>query len=135
MKTKSALYGLVVILSLCFMLPDAIAQGKKNGPPPWAPAHGFRAKTRQIYFPEQNFYFDTQKGVYIYLNGNNWDVSVRLPSLFAGIDLRLATKVELNLSTDTPQQYNADHKMKYKKKGKETKGDGKEPGKGKKKNK
>jgi hypothetical protein len=114
MKTKAALFGLVVVLSLCFILPDAVAQGKKNGPPPWAPAHGYRAKTRQIYFPEQNFYYDTQRGVYIYLNGPNWEVNVKLPSIFAAIDLGRAAKVELKLNTDFPQQYNAEHQLKYK---------------------
>lgn len=114
MKTKAALYGLVVILSLCFILPDVVAQGKKNGPPPWAPAKGYRAKTRQIYFPEQNFYYDTQRGVYIYLNnGGNWEANVKLPSIFARIDLGRAAKVELKLDTDYPQQYNSEHQEKY----------------------
>ena len=133
MKTKAALYGLVVILSLCFILPDAVAQGKKNGPPPWAPAKGYRAKTRQIYFPEQNFYYDTQKGVYIYMNnGGNWEVNVKLPSIFAKINLGSAAKVELKLDTDFPQQYNAEHQIKYK--AKDGDGDDKADRKGKKKN-
>ena len=114
MKTKAALFGLLVFLSLCFILPDAEAQGKKNGPPPWAPAKGYRAKTRQIYFPEQNFYYDTQKGVYIYMNnGGNWEVNVKLPSIFARVDLGSAAKVELKLATDFPQQYTAEHQEKY----------------------
>ena len=133
MKKKAALYGLVVIFSLCFILPDTVAQGKKNGPPPWAPAKGYRAKTRQIYFPEQNFYYDTQRGVYIYLNnGGNWEVNVKLPSIFAKIDLGSVAKVELKLDTDFPQQYNAEHQMKYKVK--DANGDDKSLRKGKKKN-
>lgn len=119
MSAKILLIGMVTIVSLFFTLPlNVEAQGKKNGPPPWAPANGYRAKTRQIYFPDQNFYFDTQKGVYIYLNGKNWDVSAKLPSIFGGIDLKVAAKVELNLDTDTPQKFNADHQTKYRKKGK-----------------
>jgi hypothetical protein len=135
MKTKSAWIGMMVLVSILFSLPmDIAAQGKKNGPPPWAPAHGYRAKTRQVYFPDQNFYFDTQKGVYIYLNGKNWEVSAKLPSIFGGIDLNVAAKVELDLDTDTPQKFNAAHQTKYKKKGKEQKGKekGSEKGKSKK---
>jgi len=117
MSTKNLLIGMFVSLSLFFLLPeDVAAQGKKNGPPPWAPANGYRAKTRQVYFPDQNFYYDTQKGVYIFLNGKNWEISAKLPSLFSGIDLKVAAKVELDLDTDTPQKFNADHQTKYKKK-------------------
>lgn len=113
MKTKATLLSLIVILFIFFIAPDVSAQGKKNGPPPWAPAKGFRAKTRQIYFPEQNFYYDTQRGVYIYLNGNNWEVNVKLPSIFASIDLGRAAKVNLSLDTSSPQQYNSEHLVKY----------------------
>ena len=40
--------------------------GKRQGPPPWAPAHGFRANTRYVYFPEYNIYYDLKLGIYIY---------------------------------------------------------------------
>ena len=106
---------------------DIFGQGKSksNGPPPWAPAHGYRAKTRQVYFPEYNFYFDVQKSVYIYFSGDNWQVGVKLPSLYAGVDLKGTVKVELELDTDSPQKYNADHKVKYKEKTKGSHGKGK----------
>ena len=128
MKPKTTLIGLAVFLIVTFALPlDTLGQGKgkPKGPPPWAPAHGYRAKTRQVYFPEHNFYFDVQKNVYIYLSGDKWQVGVKLPSLYAGIDLKGAVKVELELDTDSPQKYNADHKVKYKAKAKGGKGKGK----------
>lgn len=98
------------------MPTDGLAQGKDRlkGPPNWAPAHGYRAKTRHIYFPDNNFYFDIQKNVYIYLRGDQWQVSVKLPSLLASIDLKEAAQVELELYTDTPQKYNTEHKFKHK---------------------
>ena len=119
MKTRNKLISLLILWILTLAVsPDSIGQGKgKGGPPPWAPAHGYRANTRHVYFPEHNFYFDVQKNVYIYLNGGNWQVGVRLPLIFAGIDLKGATKVELELNTDTPQKYNADHIARYKVKG------------------
>ncbi|MCK5401097.1 MAG: hypothetical protein KAJ28_05635 [Flavobacteriaceae bacterium] len=120
MKTRTTLTKLAILLALIFFLPlDILGQEKeKEGPPSWAPAHGYRAKTRHIYFPDHNFYFDIQKGVYIYISGNNWQVGVKLPSLFAGIDLKGAVRVELELATDSPQKHNVDHMVKYKAKGK-----------------
>lgn len=93
---------------------DAVAQAEKQGPPSWAPAHGFRAKTRHIYFPEHNVYYDNQKGVYISVDGGKWSVSARLPLPLSGIDLQASTKVELGFTGDDPQQFNDRHLKKYK---------------------
>lgn len=116
MKLKPIFFTLFAVLLLsCTLSLDTYAQGKgKGGPPPWAPAHGYRAKTRHIYFPQHNFYFDVQRGLYIYISGGNWLTAVKLPSLFGRIDLAKATQVELDLTTDHPHKYNADHKVKYK---------------------
>jgi len=121
MKIRNQITRILILLTLTIALPfDSLGQGKgKGGPPSWAPANGYRAKTRHVYFPDYNFYFDVQKGVYIYLNGSNWQISAKLPSLIAGIDLRSTVKVELELNTDTPQKYNDEHKTKYKAKGKD----------------
>ncbi len=120
MKLLSQLRGLLVIMILTFTMSiDASAQNNKaKGPPSWAPAHGYRANTRQVYFPDQNVYFDVQKSVYISLAGTNWQVSASIPIALSGVDLKIAAKVELDLSTDSPQKYNSDHKAKYKGKGK-----------------
>lgn len=137
MKTRNTLTVLAILLTLTFALPpDTLGQGKgKGGPPPWAPAHGYRAKTRHIYFHDHNFYFDVQKNVYIYMSGGKWQVGVKPPSIYAGIDLKGAAKVELEINTDTPQKYNSDHIVKYKAKGKggQMKVKTASPGKGKKK--
>lgn len=122
---NATLIKLLFLLVITFTLPlDTLAQagGKKNGPPPWAPAHGYRAKTRHVYFAEHNFYFDVKNGVYIYASGDKWQVGVKLPSIFARVDLNKAVKVELELNTDSPQKYNAEHKTKYKSKTKSGKG-------------
>lgn len=116
MKTRNIFTAIIIITALAFALPpDMLAQGKaKGGPPPWAPAHGYRAKTRHIFFSDHNFYYDVQKGVYIYMNNGKWSIAVKLPTMFAKVDLNSAVKVELELNTDSPQKYNADHKEKYK---------------------
>ena len=64
---KLAIVLLAAALSACFVVaPDrAPAPGHKHsrghGPPPHAPAHGYRAKTPQGV----NIVFDTQLGVYV----------------------------------------------------------------------
>jgi hypothetical protein len=101
---------------LCLLLcGENFAQGKSNGhgPPPWAPAHGYRAKTRHIYFPEYNFYFDLERRVYIHLQAGRWTISVDLPTRLGNLNLRNASKFELELDIDNPQIYNADHQLRY----------------------
>ncbi|MFN6946967.1 MAG: hypothetical protein ACK4ND_18635 [Cytophagaceae bacterium] len=89
---------------------------KGNGPPPWAPAHGYRAKTRHIYFQDYDTYYDLQRGVYISLGNGRWEVSARVPSPLKGVNLKLANQIELDLDLDDPQRYYNDHKVKYPKK-------------------
>lgn len=86
-----------------------------QGPPPWAPAHGYRAKTRYVYFPDQNMYYDLNSRNYIYLSGPNWVIKTTLPKLFVGINLGRSAQVELDFVGDRPYRYNNDHIVKYKK--------------------
>ena len=99
-------------LTLLFLLSQDVFS---QGPPPWAPAHGYRAKTKHIYFPDQNFYYDIEKKIYLHLENGKWSVSVNIPSVFANINLGTVRKVELELSGHTPYQYNEIHIAKYKK--------------------
>ena len=106
----ATLFGVLILVFMLVVPTDVFSQG----PPPWAPAHGYRAKTRHIYFPDQNMYYDIQKGVYIYFNNGKWAVSVRVPSIFVGINLGRSTQIELDFYGDSPQRYNYSHKTKYK---------------------
>lgn len=112
--------GVVLVMLMSASFTGAFAQGhhnkdkgKQNGPPSWAPAKGFRKKTKQIYFPEQNMYYDVDRSVYIYAKGNNWEVSASLPSIFANVNLNTAKQVEMKLDTDAPQKMNAEHVKEY----------------------
>lgn len=112
----------IIILIISLSLPlDAIGQGRGNagerpggGPPPWAPAHGYRAKTRHIFFPEFNFYFDITKGVYIYLSGTKWLTNQNPPVFLSGINLKTTKQIELDVNINNPQKFNKDHIVKYK---------------------
>lgn len=109
MKTKRIIIALVAVFVLTIAMPtDAGAT-----PPPWAPAHGYRAKTRQIYFPQQNMYYDLNRGTYIYLNGRNWSASVALPVMYRNVNLRVVPQVELMLNTNRPYIYNRVHRIRY----------------------
>jgi hypothetical protein len=111
MKRKLLVAALMAIM-LAFIAEDALAQ-KKDGPPPWAPAHGYRAKTRYVYFPQQNIYYDTQRTVYIYINTGNWEIGARLPKGIKAVTLRESRQVELRMGIDNPQKYNVEHVKKY----------------------
>ncbi len=126
MKKILFLSSIIILTFLFIASNDGICQAKKQqkaktqykkeaGPPPWAPAHGYRAKTRYVYFSEHNFYYDNNSGVYIYLSGKNWEVSASIPDLFKNINLSAAVKIDLDFDADDPQKYNADHQKKYKK--------------------
>ncbi|MBW2058223.1 MAG: hypothetical protein JRJ26_12080 [Deltaproteobacteria bacterium] len=82
----------------------------KSGPPPWAPAHGYRAKHRYRYYPKHYVYFDLTRKVYFYLDGDRWKVSVHLPGR---IDLAYASYVTLEMETDKPYEHFSEHKRKY----------------------
>ena len=86
---------------------------KHHGPPPWAPAHGYRKNTRHIYFPVQQTYFDIDRGVYISLKGDKWEVSASIPLSLKGVDLKVAAKIELDFSGENPQSLFGEHKRKY----------------------
>lgn len=116
MKIKTSNWLPVILLAIIVTLPSIVLGQKKekNGPPPWAPANGYRAQTRHVYFPDQNFYFDTKKNEYIFQDGKSWKNSAKLPEKYDKVDLKKARKEELDLDNDKPEKYNADHKNKYK---------------------
>ncbi len=124
MKTNSFILVTIVALTMCLTLPF---ETLKANPPRWAPAHGYRAKTHHVYFPEQNFYYDTHRNVYIYPDRGRWVTNGQLPSIFLGVNLFNAPKVELEINSDRPYVYNRKHiemyKQKYKKEKKEFKRD------------
>ena len=82
----------------------------KHGPPPHAPAHGYRAKHAYYYYPEVCVYFDISRKVYFFLEGNIWRMSVSLPhSLY----VRLGEHVAIEMHSDRPYTQFHIHKEKY----------------------
>jgi hypothetical protein len=71
----------------------------KGGPPPWAPAHGRRAKYKYRYWPDRQVYFDAGRGLYFWIDAGYWKVGVHLPA-----DLNLAG-ASLSLEMDVAKPY------------------------------
>lgn len=112
MKTKSFIIAISLLLALGLSFPlEVLANGHR--PPAWAPAHGFRAHTRQVYFPKYNCYYDIERGTYIYINNGRWTVSVDLPIRFRPEYFRNTSYVELNINSRYPHYFNAEHRAKY----------------------
>lgn len=85
-------------------------QKKKNGPPAHAPAHGYRAKYQYRYYPSRSVYYDTQRGLYFYLKGDNWEVGATLPS---SLRVGLGDFVSVELETDKPYTHYNEHRKQY----------------------
>lgn len=84
--------------------------GRGMGPPPHAPAHGYRRNHAYLYYPSSFVYFDVQRRVYFYVADGNWTVAATLP---AHIRIDVGEGVALSLDTDTPYARFEDHRAKY----------------------
>lgn len=82
----------------------------KKGPPPWAPAHGHRKKYKYRYYPDSYVYYDTGRGLYFYIEGDNWAVGASLPTY---LQKDLGGHVMISMNTDMPYTDHKDHKKKY----------------------
>ena len=82
----------------------------KGGPPPHAPAHGYRAKYHYRYYPSCSVYYDTYRELYFYLVGDNWRVDVSLPH---GLHVDRQAYVSIEMDSDKPYTRYKEHKRKY----------------------
>jgi hypothetical protein len=101
---------------------EVVKKNKKQGPPAHAPAHGYRAKHQYRYYPSRSVYFDTGRGLYFYLKGDNWEVGVSLPG---SLRVGLGDAVSIELDTAKPYIHHAEHVKKYPSKQFKTKKKGK----------
>jgi len=83
---------------------------KKGGPPAHAKAHGYRVKHKYRYYPDCSVYHDAKRGLYFYIKGGNWEVGASLPN---NLQVGLGESVSLELDTDRPYTYHADHVKQY----------------------
>ena len=123
---RKIIYELVVLISaIFFVLPlsgcrtaAGIVIGVplsgpfsyEEGPPPWAPAHGNRAKHMYRYYPYYGIYFEERTGAYFYMSNGEWHSSASLP-----VSVRIAVNdfVMLDMDSDRPYQYHNDVVKRY----------------------
>ena len=49
-------------------------------PPPWAPAHGYRAKQyTYVYYPVREIYYAPETRMWFWMGGNGWQFGANLP--------------------------------------------------------
>ena len=82
----------------------------KHGPPPWAPAHGYRAKYCYRYYPSSHVYFDTGRSLYFYYDSGGWQVAVSLPTR---IHIEINDYVTLEMATAKPYEYHYEVVKRY----------------------
>ena len=121
---KFSVYGLfVVVLFLlysCNTMNNGMMMGwtkhnapyvsRNNAPPPHAPAWGYRAQHRYLYYPDAYVYFDLEKKIYFYLREGRWYMSPSLPSYYK---VKLDRVVTIEAATDKPYIYFDKHRKKY----------------------
>lgn len=90
--------------------PEVYSAGKDTGPPPWAPAHGRRAKYTYRYYPGSRVYYERGRGVYFYYRDGQWRVSASIP---VGIQIDVNNFVSLDMDTDRPYEYDDEVVKRY----------------------
>ncbi len=87
-----------------------IEEPAQKGPPPWAPAHGFRRNRAYYYYPGTHVYYRPSDRMWIYLDGRDWRVGVSLPT---GIRVDFDRAVSLTMETDKPHVFHDQVRSRY----------------------
>lgn len=62
---------------------EVVEPDQRSGPPPWAPAHGWRRKHETYYYyPAAQVYYYPSVRKYYWLEGREWNYGDRLPRRF-----------------------------------------------------
>lgn len=89
-------------------------------PPPWAPAHGYRAKQyRYVYYPEYQVYYAPETRMWFWLGGGQWRNGISLPTGYAvgavpGVSVILDTGMPYERHEYVVEQYGGHGKHKHK---------------------
>lgn len=93
-------FAVVSLFAACLALP-AVALAD---PPPWAPAHGYRAKQyRYVYYPSHEVYYAPATQLWFWMDGGNWRIGTSLPT---GIVVAGVPGVSVVLGTERPYEAN-----------------------------
>lgn len=81
-----------------------------GGPPPWAPAHGYRAKYQYRYYPDAAVYLDVGRGLYFYVENGRWTAGATLPR---NVSIDAGRYVILEMDVDKPYIHHKEVQKKY----------------------
>ena len=79
-----------------------VTETAPSGPPPWAPAHGYRSNHAYYYYPGAHVYFRPADRVWFYLEGRDWRFGASLPT---PIHVDFERSVSLTMATNQPFQF------------------------------
>lgn len=79
--------------------PDSPPPDVAKGPPPWAPAHGRRAKYTYRYYPSASVYHDSRRGIWFYYEDGEWKIGANLP---VHVKVEAGEYVTVEMDTDSP---------------------------------
>lgn len=88
-------------------------------PPAHAPAHGYRAQHRYVYYPEREIYYAPESSLWFWLDGGDWRFGARLP---VGYQQYTSGGISIELGTDRPYTEHVTVVQKYGKGPKQKKG-------------
>jgi hypothetical protein len=77
---------------------------RPKGPPPWAPAHGFRRNRGYYYYPGADVYYRPADRMWFFLDGGSWRLGAELPS---SIRVDFERSVSLEMETDKPFEHHS----------------------------
>jgi len=109
------LAALLLFFSGCVALVERpadveVVESERQGPPPWAPAHGWRRKNETyFYYPVTQVYYYPSVRRYYWLEGREWRYGDRLPRYFV---LNQDKRVVLDLDYE-PHTYHAKIRSTY----------------------
>lgn len=94
-KTHALLSSVVVAAGMGLGIPA------QADPPPWAPAHGYRAKQyTYVYYPVREIYYAPESRMWFWMSGNGWQFGASLPVEYR--DYTQDGGVSVVLDTDRP---------------------------------
>jgi hypothetical protein len=125
MKIIAAILMLIFGLTIsgCY---TGIRTTGSNGPPPWAPAHGWRSHYN-YYFPDYEIYYHVPTAQFIYFSGSNWIYVSTLPSTYSHINLWTCRKIVVSYYGKDPYIKIDNHRKNYPKANDVSKGKNENP--------
>lgn len=91
----------VSVVALAFACVSFAAAPVLADPPPWAPAHGWRAKHQYVYYPSAEVYYAPASRMWFWLGGSGWQAGVNLPLALQGY----VNVGGVNISLDVDRPY------------------------------